>query len=102
VAPSIRGESFGVVLLEAMALGTPVVASDIAGYRLAGGAGAAYFAVGDAAALAVTRRQLLAAPPRLEQLRRDGLARASEFSLPAIAARYLDIYRSLKNDGAGF
>ena len=32
-APSLRGESFGMVLTEAFAAGTPVVASDIAGYR---------------------------------------------------------------------
>ena len=32
-APSLRGESFGMVLTEAFAAGTPVIASDIAGYR---------------------------------------------------------------------
>ena len=32
-APSLHGESFGVILLEGMAAGTPVVASDLAGYR---------------------------------------------------------------------
>ena len=32
-APSLHGESFGVILLEGMAAGTPVVASDLVGYR---------------------------------------------------------------------
>ena len=51
LAPSIRGESFGLVLLEAMASETLVVASDIEGYRDAAGGHATLFRPGDAASL---------------------------------------------------
>ena len=51
VAPSLRGESFGMILLEAMASETAVVASDIAGYREAVGGCGALFSPGDHAAL---------------------------------------------------
>jgi phosphatidylinositol alpha-mannosyltransferase len=51
VAPSIRGESFGLILLEAMASETAVVASDIAGYREAVGGCGLLFLPGDHAAL---------------------------------------------------
>ena len=48
-APSLGGESFGMVLLEAMAARTPVVASDIDGYRSAAGGCAVLVPPGDAA-----------------------------------------------------
>ena len=51
-APSLYGESFGMVLLEGMAAGCAVVASDIEGYRIAAGGHATLVPPGDAGALA--------------------------------------------------
>ena len=63
-APSLHGESFGVVLLEAMAAGTPVVASDISGYRDVArhDKEAVLVPGGDAAALADGLRRVLDDP----------------------------------------
>src|SRR5262249_54259391 len=56
VAPNIGGESFGMILTEAMAAGTPVVASDLDAFRrvLDGGRAGVLFPTGDARALAGT------------------------------------------------
>ncbi len=68
VAPSLGGESFGMVLTEAFAVGTPVVASDIAGYSdvVSDGVDGVLFPRGDASALAQTparaRRRRASAP----------------------------------------
>ncbi|HUY17455.1 MAG TPA: glycosyltransferase family 4 protein, partial [Acidimicrobiales bacterium] len=51
IAPSTRGESFGLVLLEGMASETLVVASDIEGYRSAGGEFATIFTPGNVSSL---------------------------------------------------
>ncbi len=51
-APSLQGESFGMVLLEGMAAGCAVVASDIEGYRMAAGGHATLVPPGDVGALA--------------------------------------------------
>src|SRR5829696_3462651 len=65
-APSLGGESFGMVLTEAFAAGTPVVASDIAGYRDVVSAGRDGLLVprGDATRLAETLRDLALDPER--------------------------------------
>lgn len=60
IAPSTHGESFGLVLLEAMASETLVVASDIEGYREAANAHATLFRPGDAASLGEAVRRALA------------------------------------------
>ncbi|HZH24357.1 MAG TPA: glycosyltransferase family 4 protein, partial [Solirubrobacteraceae bacterium] len=64
VAPSLGGESFGMVLTEAFAAGTPVVASDIPGYRdvVRDGVDGVLVPRGDATALAETLRDLALAP----------------------------------------
>ena len=66
VAPNTGGESFGMILTEAMAAGTPVVASDLDAFRrvLDGGRAGALFPTGDAAALAAALGELLDDPAR--------------------------------------
>jgi len=64
VAPNLGGESFGIVLLEAMAAGTPLLASDLDAFAqvLDGGRAGALFTAGDSAALAAGAKDLLDAP----------------------------------------
>lgn len=96
-APSLHGESFGVVLLEAMAAGTPVVASDISGYRDVARQGkeAVLVAGGDPAALAEGLRRVLDDSTLAGRLIEAGTARAASFSMERLAARYVDLYESL-------
>lgn len=88
VAPSLDGESFGVVLLEAMAAGTAVVASDLPGYRLAAGDAARFVVPGDPAALAEALGALLADDEARATLAARGLARAATCDFAAVAAAY--------------
>lgn len=93
-APSLSGESFGVVLLEALAAGTPVVASDLDGYRNVARPGVEAHLVppGDAAALAGALRTALAGGPGVDAMVRAGLARAAALSMDRLAQRYLELY----------
>jgi phosphatidylinositol alpha-mannosyltransferase len=93
-APSLHGESFGVVLLEAMAAQTPIVASDLPGYRNVARAGQDALLVppGDAKALAAGVLEVLDRPSLAESLVASGDARAAEFSMDLLAERYLDLY----------
>jgi phosphatidylinositol alpha-mannosyltransferase len=96
-APSLHGESFGVVLLEAMAAGTPVVASDISGYRDVARQDKEALLVpgGDPAALAEGLRRVLDDPTLAGRLVEAGTARAASFSMERLAARYVDLYEAL-------
>ncbi len=93
-APSLGGESFGMVLTEAFAAGTPVVASDIAGYRhvVRDGVDGMLVPRGDAQALAETLRDLWHDPARLRALALAGAERAERFAWPHVAAEVLDAY----------
>lgn len=96
-APSRHGESFGVVLLEAMAAGLPVVASDLPGYRGPSNNGTAARLVppGDPAALARELIRVLSDDHLADSLRTAGFHQASRFSLDALAERYVKIYEGL-------
>jgi phosphatidyl-myo-inositol alpha-mannosyltransferase len=93
-APSLGGESFGIVLVEAMAVGTPVVASDIDGYRtvVEHGKSAQLSPAGDAKTLALHVLALLEDQQRQDVLRQNGFERAQMYSLAALAQRYEEIY----------
>ena len=93
-APSLRGESFGVVLLEAMAAGTPIVASDLPGYRRVArpGTDALLTPPGDADALGRALASVLLDPDRGRMLVASGRERAEEFSMDRLAQRYLELY----------
>ncbi|MCC5953554.1 MAG: glycosyltransferase family 4 protein [Acidimicrobiia bacterium] len=93
-APSLRGESFGIVLLEAMAADTAVVASDLAGYANVARSGrdAVLTPPGDASALAAAVRRVLDDPALAADLRRSGAERAASFSMDRLAARYVELY----------
>jgi phosphatidylinositol alpha-mannosyltransferase len=93
-APSLHGESFGVVLLEAMAAQTAIVASDLPGYRNVARAGhdAILVPPGDARALANALLDVLDRPSMAEALVASGEARAAEFSMDLLAERYVDLY----------
>lgn len=95
VAPSLEGESFGVVLLEAMAAGTAVVASDLPGYRLAAGDAARLVPPGDAAALAAALAGLFADPKARARLVAGGLERAATAGFTAQATAYRERYERL-------
>lgn len=96
-APSLHGESFGVVLLEAMAARTPIVASSLSGYTNVARAGrdAVLVEPGDSRALADALWSVLSSPQRCEELVESGMERAEEFSMDRLAERYAAIYAEL-------
>ncbi len=93
-APSLGGESFGMVLTEAFAAGTPVVASDIAGYRdvVRDGRDGLLTPRGDARALAEALRALALDPARRAGMAAAARERAERFAWPHVAAEVLEVY----------
>lgn len=96
-APSLHGESFGVVLIEAMAAGTPVVASALDGYRnvATDEVDALLVEPGDPVAMAAALDRVLTDGALARRLVAAGSARADEFSMGALAERYAAIYARL-------
>jgi phosphatidylinositol alpha-mannosyltransferase len=93
-APSLHGESFGMVLTEAFAAATPVVASDIPGYRdvLRDGLDGLLVPPGDALALAESLRRLALDERLRARMAAAARERAERFAWPHVAAEVIDCY----------
>ncbi len=93
-APSLGGESFGMVITEGLAAGTPVLASDIPGYRdvLRDGIDGQLVPAGDPLALAEAMRRLALEPVRRAHMAAAARERAERFAWPHVAAEVLDCY----------
>lgn len=96
-APSLHGESFGVVLIEAMAAGTPVVASALDGYLnvATNDVDALLCPPGDVNALAHALQRVIGDEALAQRLREAGRSRARDFGMAGLALRYEKIYREL-------
>ena len=92
VAPNTRGESFGIVLVEAMAAGAAVIASNLTAFTDVGGHAAQYFDNGDASALASEIVQLLQHDDIRSGHAAAGQARVLEFDWEAVSAAYRVLY----------
>jgi len=104
-SPARGGESFGMVLLEAMALGVPVIATNLPGHRsiLRDGAEGTLVPRRDPTALAGAIRRLIAAPQERRRMGANGLARAAGYGWNSIAERLEEIYDAVvaERNGAG-
>ena len=94
-SPATGNESFGIVLVEAMASGRAVVCSDIPGYRTVvhPGHDAAVFPPGDVPALARVLSRLVEDPARRGKLAEAGRQRALDFAWPVVVDRIEAVYR---------
>src|SRR5699024_5269596 len=100
-APNTGGESFGIVLVEAMAAGTAVVAADLDAFRrvLADGHCGELAAVGDPEALARALVTVLSDDERRAALRARGSEAVREYDWPVVADRVNRVYETIRGPG---
>ncbi len=93
-APSLAGESFGMVLIEAMAAGTPVIASKIAGYSdvVTNGVDGILVPPADPQALAEELQLLAHEPERMVAMGEAGRRSAERYAWPRIAEEVSEVY----------
>ncbi|WP_432564764.1 glycosyltransferase family 4 protein [Kineococcus sp. SYSU DK003] len=98
LAPHTGGESFGIVLVEAMAAGAAVVAADLGAFRrvLGDGAHGRVFGVGDARAAADAVLELLADPQERRRLAAAGQAAAQRYDWSVVAGEVLTVYETVR------
>ena len=103
VAPHTGGESFGIVLVEAMSAGAPVVASDLAAFVrvLDGGRAGETFANEDSADLARVILRLLGDPAERARLREVGQRRAQLFDWSVVAEDVMAVYDTVTHIADG-
>ncbi len=96
-APNTHGESFGIVLIEAMATGTPVVAADLEAFRrvLDDGDAGVLFPVGDSAALANALADLLGDPARREALSVRGSEAVLAYDWEQVTRQIVEVYETV-------
>ncbi|SFL17192.1 glycosyltransferase family 4 protein [Geodermatophilus ruber] len=96
-APNLLGESFGIILIEAMAAGAPIVASDLDAFAkvLEDGAAGVLVRRGDPRALAGALGDLLADPDRRAGLSAAGRAAAAGYDWSVVARRILAVYETV-------
>ncbi|WP_156250641.1 glycosyltransferase family 4 protein [Pseudactinotalea terrae] len=94
VAPQTGGESFGIVLVEAMSGGAGVVASDLVAFRavLDDGASGRIFRTGDSGDLARALLDALGNPEETARLKRYARTAVARYDWSTVAARILDVY----------
>jgi len=96
-SPNTGGESFGIVTAEAMAAGTPIVASNIEAFRqvLRDGRAGELFAAGDPADLARVAARLLDDPARRAELSVAALAAVAEYDWALVAREVVSVYETV-------
>ena len=94
VAPNLGGESFGITLIEAMAAGCAVVATDLPAFREMAGEAAVYFERGSPEALAAAVIRLMSEPDEQHRLTTAAEGHVGRFDWSVVLPRYLDAYEA--------
>ena len=94
-APNLGGESFGIVLVEAMIAGCALVASDLEAFRDVAGPAARFFRTGDRRSLVEGLDEILSDPTFSDRLSQSGRHRAQRFSWDRVGTAYRECYQQV-------